>query len=387
MTKAIVVGGGIGGLAAALALRRVGVEVVVFERAAELREVGAGVSLWANAVRSLRALGVYGEVREAGVELGGEIRTWKGRLLGRIPARELKRRFGDTNIALHRADLQRILLDALPEGAVHAGAALVGFEQDDGRVVANLSDGREHTGDLLLGADGLRSAVRARLHGEERPRYAGYSAWRGISRSAGHLTEGDALNLWGRGGEFGMAGIGAGRLYWFFTRNAVEGEAEGPSGRKAEVLEGLEGAYEPARKAVQATAEADILRNDVYDREPLQRWGEGRATLLGDAAHPMTPNMGQGACQALEDAVALADALREEPEAVRALRLYEARRTEPTAQVVRRSRLLGRVAQVENPLLCTLRDAAAWCLPTVAQVWQNSMPLSVVSLREWKESL
>jgi 2-polyprenyl-6-methoxyphenol hydroxylase-like FAD-dependent oxidoreductase len=358
----MIVGGGIGGLAAAVALGRAGVEVAVFERAPELREVGAGISLWANATRALKGLGLYDDVRSSGAaELEGELRSWRGDLILGIAAEDLRERFGEANVAVHRADLQKALLAALPPDTVQLGAEFTGFTQNGDEVVARFADGREERGDLLVGADGIHSAVRAQLFGRRAPRYAGYTAYRGIAEAGeGSLPEGVGLNLLGRGTEFGLAGIGRGRFYWFATRNAPEGEREAAAGRKRQVLDLLSGWYEPARAAVEATAEPEILRNDIYDRDPIGRWGVGRVTLLGDAAHPMTPNLGQGACQAIEDAVVLARCLEAgDDEAPRSLRLYEERRVRRTATVVKRSRLAGRISQLENPLLCRLRDAAA----------------------------
>lgn len=363
--RAIIVGGGIGGLSAAIALRRVGVEAVVFERAPEPREVGAAVGLWSNAVRALKGLGLYAPVRELGAEIGAEIRTWRGRKLFEISADELRGRYGEANLLVHRADLQSALLSALPEGAVRFGARFVSFAQVGAGVTARFADGREEKGDLLVGADGLRSNVRAALLDDGPPRYAGLTAWRGVAPSDGFAPEGAGLELWGRGSEVGVMSIGGGRAYWYVTRNVPEGAAEGPAGRKSEVLDLLRGWYGPASAAVEATEEAKILRTDIYDREPVERrWGEGRATLLGDAAHPMTPHLGQGACQAIEDAAVLADCLRRAKESpAAALRLYEGRRAPRTAALVRQSRRTGRVLQIESPLLCDLRDSLVGALP------------------------
>lgn len=364
--KAIIVGGGIGGLSAAIALRRAGVEAVVFERAPEPREVGTGVGLWSNAVGVLKKLGLYETVRGLGAEIGAEIRSWRGRKLFELSVEELRQRYGEANLLVHRADLQSALLSALPEEAVRFGAHFVSFSQDGAGVRARFADGRKERGDLLVGADGLRSSVRATLLDDGPPRYAGLTAWRGIALSAdGFAPEEAGLELWGQGTEFGVMGIGGGRAYWYATKNVPERAAESPVGRKSEVLDLLRGWYEPARAAVEATEEAKILRTDIYDREPAKRrWGEGRATLLGDAAHPMTPHLGQGACQAIEDAAVLADCLRgAEGSPAAALRLYEARRALRTAAIVRQSRRTGRILQLENPLLCGLRDSLVGALP------------------------
>jgi 2-polyprenyl-6-methoxyphenol hydroxylase-like FAD-dependent oxidoreductase len=372
VAKAIVVGGGIGGLAAALALERAGVEVAVFERAPELREIGAGITLWANATRPLKRLGVYDEVRASGAaEIGGELRSWRGALISEIPAESLRERFGEANLAVHRADLQDVLFSALPPGTVRLGAEFAGFEQDGEGVLARFADGREERGDLLVGADGIHSSVRAQLFGRHPPRYAGYTAWRGVAEAGdGRLPEGVGLNLWGRGSEFGLVGIGRGRFYWFVTKNAPEGEAESGAGRKREVLDLLSGWYEPVRAAVEATDEPEILRNDIYDRDPLESWGAGRVTLLGDAAHPMTPNLGQGACQAIEDAAVLARCLGGERGISTSLQLYEERRVRRTTAVVKRSRFVGRIVQLENPLLGRLRDEVAKRTSSRAQLRQ-----------------
>ena len=182
---------------------------------------------------------------------------------------------------------------------------------------------------------------------------------------------------WGRGKRFGCAHIGKGRIYWFATRNAPEGERDGPpgspTGAKATLLELFEGWHHPVHELVEATGEEAIRRDDLYDREPLSGcWGEGRVTLLGDAAHPMTPNLGQGACQAIEDAVVLARCLQEPDAAGRegipgTLRRYEGLRTARTAKIVRRSRRIGQIGQLENALLCRLRDRALAMIPSRAK--------------------
>ncbi len=359
------VGGGIGGLSAAIALRRAGVEATVFERAGELREIGAGISLWANAMKALKKIGLYDAVRVAGRPLrpGGELRSSNGEVFHEVSAAAMEESFGDVTVALHRADLQEALLGALDEDAVRLGADFRCFEQDEKGVVARFADGWEERGDLLVGADGLRSVVRARLLGDGPPRYAGYMAWRGVVELEDDPLPGRAgFEAWGRGERFGLVKLGRGRAYWFATKNAPE-EEEGAAGRKEELLVRFGGWHEPIPAVVKATGESDIHYDGVYYREPVKRWGEGRATLLGDAAHPMTPDLGQGACQAIEDAVVLAACLKKEAEAETALKLYEARRAGRTAYVVRQSRRLGRLGQLENPLVCGLRDAVLKAIP------------------------
>ena len=371
--RAVIIGAGIGGLTTSIALRQAGVETKVFERASELREIGAGITLWPNAIKALRKLDVADAVLAAGgaPAMGGEVRSWRGEVLYEVPVGALEERYG-VSVGLHRANLQTTLLSALPDDAVRLGAECVGFEQDAAGVTVRFADRREERGELLIGADGLNSTIRAQLFGDKKPRYAGYTAWRGmVETREKFVRDGLGFESWGRGARFGLLNMGQGQLYWFATANAPEGEQDVTTGRKEELLRRFERWHEPIPAVIRATEEPAILRNDVYDREPVKRWSTGGVTLLGDAAHPTTPNLGQGACQAMEDAVVLARCLEEvEDSLTAALRLYEARRAARTAFVARRSWLVGRIGQLENPLLCRLRDALMKTAPLHAQLWQ-----------------
>jgi 2-polyprenyl-6-methoxyphenol hydroxylase-like FAD-dependent oxidoreductase len=289
---------------------------------------------------------------------------------------DLVRRAGFSSAAVHRADLQALLLGELGNGCLRLGVEVTGFEQDRGGVTVFTNDGGEERADILIGADGLYSRIRGEFFGPAKPRYAGYTAWRGVVRPDGEpLPWGTGFESWGRGARFGCAHIGAGRVYWFVTRNVPEGGRDvtnGASGTLSTSLLGIVGGWhQPIGELIEATHEDAILRTDIYDREPLgEHWGEGRVTLLGDAAHPMTPNLGQGACQAIEDAVVLARCLHEGGASADALRRYERLRSDRVAMVVRRSRRVGAVGQLENPLLCRLRDRALAMIPPRAHLRQ-----------------
>jgi 2-polyprenyl-6-methoxyphenol hydroxylase-like FAD-dependent oxidoreductase len=350
---ALVIGGGIGGLAAALGLRRAGWGVSVFERAPEIAEVGAGIAIWANGLRALDALGVGPAVRALGLPEGeGWLRDWRGAPLLPLATAEARARYPELGLMLHRADLHALLLEALGRDAVRLDARLVDLADDGAGVEAVFADGTRARGDLLVGADGLHSMVRVRLHGDGPPRYAGYTAWRAVVPfDAARLRPGES---WGRGARFGHAPLPAGRVYMFATRNAPAGE-RGPGGERAELLRSFGDWHDPIPALLDAVREEDLLRNDIYDRPVLRRWGRGRVTLLGDAAHPMTPNLGQGACQALEDAVVLARHLSGGAGAEPALRAYEAERAPRANAFVTRSRQAGAVGQWSHPLAVRLR--------------------------------
>jgi 2-polyprenyl-6-methoxyphenol hydroxylase-like FAD-dependent oxidoreductase len=353
----LIVGGGIGGLATGLALQQTGWEIAIFERTAELREVGAGLALWSGIMSALRKLGVADDVIARGGPLErSQTLSWRGEVLGELNVREILPPGLEPSVCLHRADLHGALLRALPDGVVRLNARCVGFEQDEGGVAVRLADGRTERGDLLIGADGLHSAVRAQLVGQAKPRYAGYTCWRGIAPLDTPNVHGTLSESWGRGARFGIGDIGRGKVLWFATANAPEGEQEPLAERKRQLIERFRGWHESVGQALEATPDDTIIRNDIYDREPIKTWGSGRVTLLGDAAHPTTPNLGMGACMAIEDALVVASKLQATADIPTALRAYEDFRRDRTARITRLSWQFGWVAQWANPLACAARN-------------------------------
>lgn len=369
--RAIIVGGGIGGLSAALALQRAGLDVTVFERIPELREVGAGLSIWANAIKVLRQLGVADTIMAAGTEMHDyQFRSWRGDTLIQVSVDDLTKRVGAPSIVARRADLQMALYRALGHGVVQLGADCVGFEQDERGVTAHFADGRQERGTFLIGADGIKSVTRVRQFGETKLRYSGYKCWRSITEFKDpSFPAGSWWLYWGRGARFGLSHVDPGHVYWYAMVNAPEGSPDEPVGRKQRVLERFRGWQHPVEAVIDATAEPTILRNDLHDLPPLERWGNGRVTLLGDAAHPTTPNMGQGACQAIEDSVTLAKCLArtaglsDGQEVVSALRSYELHRRTYAARITNLSWRIGAIGQWENPVACAIRNAVLKVLP------------------------
>jgi len=363
----VISGGGIGGLVAAIALRQRGIDIRLLERAPELCAAGAGITLWMNAMKVLRTLGIADAVAAAGEPvLDADIRTWQGRILTRSLAHELVSKYGELIIALHRTELQRVLLDALGEGVLRLGAECTGFTQDANGVTVRLADGTNERADAFIGADGLQSMVRMALPKAAEPQYAGYTAWRGVIPF--HDTPA-GFESWGRGQRFGFTPIGRGQAYWFATANTAE-NSQNAGGNKAELLLRFGQWHDPIPQAIEHTAETAILRNDIYDLKPREHWGEGRVTLLGDAAHAMTPNLGQGACQAMEDAVVLAECLDQTRDVPEALRAYERVRIPRTTMVSARSHRLGQIGQFENPTAIWLRDRIMGITPVRLQLRQ-----------------
>jgi len=374
----LVVGGGIGGLTAAIALRRAGFVVRVLERAETLRPVGAGLTVQPNALSALDHVDLGDAVARAGTRLcHGILRSWRGRELSHMRLDEVAPGLS-APVGIHRATLQGLLLDALPEEVVRLGAEVTAVAQEGDEVVATLAGGATLRADLLVGADGIHSMVRRSLHGDQPPRYAGYTCWRGVLARRDGWPHDRVTESWGPGRRVGLVPVDGDRLYWFAVLDAPRGGRD-TGGASAAVQEMVGGWFDPVPAIVAATPEADIRRDDIEDRPPLEVWGCGRITLLGDAAHPMTPNMGQGACQAIEDAVVLAHLLGH-GDPVAALRSYEARRRPRTRWFVESSWRIGATAQWHSGPLRCLRDAGMQLVPdalaarTVRKSWRFDLP-------------
>jgi 2-polyprenyl-6-methoxyphenol hydroxylase-like FAD-dependent oxidoreductase len=236
---------------------------------------------------------------------------------------------------------------------------------------------------VLIGADGIRSVIREQLFGSEGLRFSGYLAWRGIAEDASPLRERESLVVVARGTQAGCFHCGEQRLYWFLTRNATPGSHAGPLGNRGEVIECIKNWRVPFRPFVEATKEDAILRSDVVDRPGRRVWGAGRATLLGDAIHATTPNLGQGACQALEDAVVLADSLRRSSSAEAGLRDYEARRRSRANFVIGQSWRMGTVLQLDNPVGVWLRNvlgSASWTQKRTERLFERLLRVELPEL-------
>ncbi len=367
MTDALVIGAGIGGLTAAVALQQAGCSVQVLERAERLHPVGAGLTIQPNAVLALRELDL-GRIETVGQPLhAAEIRDSRDRVLTSLDAADAAALLADVGalaIGIHRSTLHTMLMAAAGD-VVSLGTEVVAL---NGREVVTAS-GQRLEAPLIIGADGINSVVRAGLFGRTPPRYSGYYCWRGVTAHSPFPPDW-AGEFWGRGLRFGGCGIDDGRLYWFAV-------ASGPSGGTGGIGDRFAGFPTEVRQAIAETSPTDILRTDINDRDPIPHWGRGPVTLLGDAAHAMTPNLGQGACQAIEDAVALGRAVARDGLTSQALRTYEAARITRANAVVRRSRLVGSVGQWHHPVTTTVRDTVVRWTPDfvtrrqLARAWSS----------------
>lgn len=364
--RILIVGAGIGGLTAALALRQAGFDAHVYEQASALREVGAGVAISPNAVKVLHYLGLAKALRAVGVVSHSlDSRDWQsGALLGRVPlAEEAVARWGAPFYHLHRADLHDALRAALGDEHITLGARCVAVEQSDTAVTAHFADGRDASGDLLVGADGIHSVVRDHIAGPDRAIWARQISWRGLVPAAvGHESglEMRHHSFWGPRQQFVCFYVASGRLVnWVGnTQSDDEWREESWSARgdRDEAL-ALHAGWHPEVRALIAGTE-QVFKWALFDRPPLETWTRGRVTLLGDAAHPMLPYMAQGGSQSIEDAFVLAHCLaadRDDPQ--RAIEAYAARRYERTAAVQAASREAGRLVQLTDAAEVEARNA------------------------------
>lgn len=376
----LIIGGGIGGLTAAIALRAEGYDVAVYERAPELREVGAAISVMANATRVLKRYGLLDQLLAHGEPISaGIIQPNDGKPLK--PPMEIDT--GVPGILIHRADLQNILLSALPPECIHLGKELSWISQDGKSVTATFGRDHQVNGALLIVAEGLNSRTRRQLWDDGPPIYRGYQCWRGVNP---HGKVDIVAEVLGRGVRMGLIPMGSRGAAWWLCANEDEHQPDEPEGRKAKLLRLLEGWHSSARDLVEGTPDQAISKNAIYDRPALPGWSKNRVPLIGDAAHPTTPNLGQGGGMAIEDAALLARCLKHFPDHETAFRRFEELRFPRVKKIVDRSRTWGVMGQWSNPIACGLRNLLLAKVPSrvrgTAQSEDEAVERILIAMKE-----
>ena len=341
--KAIIVGAGIGGLSAGLALRQIGWDVEIYERVTEVRPVGAAISVWSNGVKCLNYLGLEKETAALGGMMDGMayVDGLTGETMTELSFDSLVEQVGQRPYPVSRAELQLMLMDVFGEEHLHLGHKVVEVSQTGDQVTATFEDGNTDTGDLLIGADGAHSIVRAYVLGEQtKRRYAGYVNWNGLVPASESLAP---TNRWtvfiGEGERASMMPISDGRFYFFLDEPCEKGLQVAKEDYKDRLKAAFNGWAEPVQALIDQIDPSTTNRVEISDIDPFHTWVKGRVALLGDSAHNTTPDIGQGACMALEDAVVLAIALRTNTLGIEdALNRYQKKRSERSGDLVLRAR-------------------------------------------------
>lgn len=359
-----IVGGGIGGLTLALALHRAGIACRVFEQHTfqvdgTFQRRATGFTLWSYAIARLIELGV--EIERAGNQIEKtEIRNQAGELIALMPVGDASRKLGAPSYEIRRGDLLAAILAELPDQTLYMGHTCANVREHADCIELGFENGESTRADLVIGADGIHSAVRKRVAGEVPLRYSGYSGASGVTRATHpDLPPHTHVDIWGRGGKAGIADIGAGNVRWYLT---WKGSAESQKSLE-EILVRLEKWYAPVHAIVSTTPNEAIVQHAYYDIAPLREWIRGNMVLLGDAAHATTPFAAMGANMAIEDAWELATLLREAASNEEALENFEKSRKKRTEEIVKHGRRMSRLTQLHSPIAAWLRDQAFAHMP------------------------
>lgn len=356
----LVVGGGISGLATAVALQRRGHRVTIVEERADT-SAGAGISIWPNALAALDEIGLGDAVRQSGGRVAaGAMRLPDGSWLRRPSPGRIANALGEPLVVVRRSELMNLLADALDDGTIESGLGAIDLVVTATGARVRLSDGTVRDAAAVIGADGVGSMVARHLNGPLRHRYAGYTAWRGVSEYA--LDADLAGETVGPGTEFGHVPLGSGHTYWFGTERRPEGSPS-PGGELAYLRAKYGSWADPIPALLAATDPAGLLRNDLYDRQQARRWSRGGVVIVGDAAHPMRPHLGQGGCQGLEDAATLAHCVGHGDDLPAAFARYAQFRRPRTLALARESRLLGRIVNARPSFLGAAAMRASSLVP------------------------
>ena len=360
MKEFAIVGGGIGGLTLAIAMQRKGMDVKVFEGAPHFKPIGAGIALAANAMKAFEDIGIAREVIQAGWEIKRMYgKDDRGTVISFMDAVQLSEQYGVVNnFTIQRADLHEVLAKLLKADTLVFGKACVDFKQSQNGITTYFSDGSTASADYLVACDGIHSPIRKKLLPTSLPRYAGYTCWRAV---VDDLPDGfnpdETTETWGRGRRFGVVPLSNNRVYWFATLNAKANDEKCKNFTVKNLEEVFKDFHFPIPEILGRTKNEQLIWSDIIDLKPISQFAFGRVVLLGDAAHATTPNMGQGACMAIEDAATLANGLTKYP-AEEAFKKFEAHRIKRTTRIVNQSWTFGKIAQLENPLLISLRNGA-----------------------------
>lgn len=352
--KCAVVGAGIGGLTIAIALKQSGYDVKVYEAAPEIKPLGAGIVMATNAMLVFQRLGIAEKIKDAGYLIKqGFICDQRWKPIQQMDVDYVSRKYGVGSYAFHRAELHKVLLGELSTDTVELDHKLISLVQAKDEVQLKFGNQSEHAFDFVIGADGIKSAVRESIFGKSIYRYSGQTCWRSIvEMPAPAKFKNATYELWGSkaGLRFGVVVVGENKIYFFATVKSVEGGTDRIETLKADLLTKFAEFGTDVSSILQQADPSKIIRTDLYDLAPIKHWHQGRVVLLGDAAHATTPNLGQGGCQAVEDAYVLAKTLGQS-NSLEAFKEYQNTRFTKANYVVKTSWQLGQITNTPSPLI------------------------------------
>ena len=356
-----IIGAGVAGLTAGYALQSIGRTYTIFEQSKAIRGIGAGFGLAANAMQAFELLGLRSEIEQIGHHLNSyNILDTKGNILFTPDTDSLSHNYQQRNFAIHRADLHQYLLSKVDQ--VQLGKRALKFEEKAGIISIYFEDGIKHTTRYLIIADGVKSILRQQLIPSSKPRYSGYTCWRAtISNAEIKLQKGS--ETWGKDGRFGLTPLVNDRIYWYACINSSEQNSIYKNYKVNDLYNHFKAYHSPIPEVLLQTKDEDLLWNDIIDIAPIKHFAYGNILLIGDAAHATTPNMGQGACQAIEDVAVLIEEIERNKDVCLAFQNFEKRRLARTKYITKNSKRIGDIAQLDNSLLIAGRNAIMRIMP------------------------
>lgn len=353
-----IIGAGIGGLTTALALKQIGIKTTIFESASEIKAVGAGIALAGNAMQIFDKLGVRHKIESAGHIIKSiKITDEQMHIVSTSQLEKFEKQYGVYNLAIHRADLHKILADEIGYDNIKLSKRLINIESTEPYQLS-FEDGSKYTADAIIGADGINSTIRKHFLEFGKLRDTKQKCWRGVCEvNWKYNYENEAIETWGKGKRFGFIKISTNKIYWYAVANE---NLVNPSTSLTELFKEF---HTDVLEIIKATPESKIIFNELKDLEPIYKWQKGKVCLIGDAAHATTPNMGQGACQAVEDAYTISKLFKQSNDIEEVFKQFEAKRLKKAHFIVNTSWKIGKIAHYENGMAIWLRNKILKVIP------------------------